>query len=158
DFYQNKGRVKWLIFGISLLIGLGSIYYTDTLVAELKEREKKQIDLFARALEYAANNSDNLTFINQEIIVQNHDIPVIIADAFGNIKGIYRNIHIEEDATAEEITEKLKVELQSMKEGYEPIVLAELDQYIYYNNSTLLISLAYYPYVQLSVILVFGLL
>ena len=158
DFYQNKGRVKWLIFGISLLIGLGSIYYTDTLVAELKEREKKQIDLFARALEYAANNSDNLTFINQEIIVQNHDIPVIIADAFGNPTGIYRNIDIEDDATEDEITEKLKVELQSMKEEYEPIILAELDQYIYYKNSALLISLAYYPYVQLSVILVFGLL
>src|SRR5690606_20250814 len=92
DFYQNKGKVKWIVFGFSLLIGLGSIYYTNTLVEELKEREKKQIDLFARALEYAANNSDNLTFINQEIIVQNHDIPMIISKAFCNTKGINRNI------------------------------------------------------------------
>src|SRR5690554_3246510 len=143
DFYQNKGKVKWVVFGLSLLIGIGSIYYTNTLVEELKEREKKQIDLFARALEYAAINSDNLTFINQEIIVQNHDIPVIIADAFGNPTGSYRNIDIEEDATEEEIAEKLRVVLQSMKEEYEPIILAELDQYIYYKNSALLVSLAY---------------
>ena len=158
DFYQNKGNVKWIVFGLSLLIGLGSIYYTNTLVEELKEREKKQIDLFARALEYAANNSDNLTFINQEIIVQNNDIPVIIADAFGNPTGIYRNIDIREGATEEEINEKLESELQLMKAQYEPIVLAELDQYIYYKNSNLLVSLFFYPYVQLSVILVFGIL
>jgi signal transduction histidine kinase len=158
DFYQNKGKVKWMVFGLSLLISIGSISYTNTLVEALKKREKKQIDLFARALEYAANNSDNLTFINQEIIVQNHDIPVIIADAFGNPTGIYRNIHFEEDATEEDINEKLIAELQLMKAEYEPIVLAELDQYIYYKNSDLLVSLFFYPYVQLSVILVFGLL
>lgn len=158
DFYQDKGKVKWIVFGFSLLISIGSIYYTNTLVEELKEREKKQIDLFARALEYAANNSDNLTFINQEIIIQNHDIPVIIADAFGNPTGIYRNIHFGDDVTEEEITEKLKTEIQLMKAEYEPIILAELDQYIYYKNSDLLVSLFFYPYVQLSVILVFGLL
>lgn len=157
DFYQNKGKVKWVVFGLSLLIGVGSIYYTNTLVEELKEREKKQIDLFARALEYAANNSDNLTFINQEIIVQNHDIPVIIADAFGNPTGIHRNIHFKEGATEEEIEEKLRSELQLMKAEYEPIILTELDQYIYYKNSDLLVSLFFYPYVQLSVIMVFGL-
>lgn len=157
DFYQNKGKVKWVVFGLSLLIGIGSIYYTNTLVEELKEREKKQIDLFARALEYAANNSDNLTFINQEIIVQNHDIPVIIADAFGNPTGIHRNIHFKEGATEEEIEEKLRSELQLMKAEYEPIILTELDQYIYYKNSDLLVSLFFYPYVQLSVIMVFGL-
>src|SRR5690606_28096160 len=124
DFYQNKGRVKWIVFGFSLLISVGSIDYTNTLVEELREREKKQIDLFARALEYAANNSDNLTFINQEIIVQNHDIPVIIADAYGNPTGIYRNIHFEDDVTEEEKNEKLKAELLQMKAQYEPIVLA----------------------------------
>src|SRR5690554_733397 len=156
DFYQNKGKVKWIVFGLSLLIGVGSIYYTNTLVEELKEREKKQIDLFARALEYAANNSDNLTFINQEIIVQNHDIPVIIADAFGNPTGIYRNIQFNDNATEEEIEEKLKSELQLMKAEYEPIILSELEQYIYYKNSDLLVSLFFYPYVQLSVIMVFG--
>src|SRR5690606_33493649 len=145
DFYQNKGNVKWIVFGLSLLIGLGSIYYTNTLVEELKEREKKQIDLFARALEYAANNSDNLTFINQEIIVQNNDIPVIIADAFGNPTGIYRNIDIRAGATEEEINEKLESELQLMKAQYDPIILAELDQFIYYKNSDLLVSLFFYP-------------
>ena len=158
DFYQDKGRIRWFVFGFSILIGVGSIYYTNSLVEELREREKKQIDLFARAREYAANNSDNLTFINQEIIVQNHDIPVIIADEFGNPTGIHRNIHFEDNATEEEINEKLKEELELMKAQFEPIVLAELDQYIYYKNSDLLVSLFFYPYVQLSVILVFGLL
>ena len=41
DFYQNKSRIKWLIFICSVVISFGSIYYTNNLVEELKERAKQ---------------------------------------------------------------------------------------------------------------------
>jgi negative regulator of genetic competence, sporulation and motility len=66
DFYQNKNRIKWLIFISSVVISFGSIYYTNILVEELKDREKRQIELLARALEYASSASidaENLSFI-----------------------------------------------------------------------------------------------
>ena len=83
DFYQNKKQVKWLVFLVSILIGSGSIWYTNLLVDELRERERRQIQLLSSALEYAATTSENLTFINQEIIQQNYSIPVIMVDASG---------------------------------------------------------------------------
>lgn len=157
DLYHNRGKVKWIIFLASLIISIGSIYYTNTLVSELKEREKKQITLYANAMEYVANNSDNLTFIHQGIIQENHNIPVIVADAFGKPSGQYRNITFKKNATEEDIESKLRAEVQRMKLDYEPIQIVD-NQYMYYTNSELLTRLKYYPYVQLSVILVFGVL
>jgi signal transduction histidine kinase len=156
DLYHNRGKVKWIIFIISLVISAGSIYYTDLLVSDLKSREKRQIDLYANAMEYLASGNDNLTFIHQEIIVENTSIPVIITDANGN-PNEHKNIKLKKNSTDDEIKEQLTYELVRMKAEYEPIVLAE-DYMIFYRNSELLRRLQYYPYVQLSVILVFGLL
>ncbi len=99
DFYQNKKQVKWLVFLVSLLIGSGSIWYTSLLVDELKERESRQIQLLSAALEYAATTTENLTFINQEIIQQNYSIPIIMVDSEGNPLE-FRNIRFKKTADA----------------------------------------------------------
>jgi signal transduction histidine kinase len=69
----------------------------------------------------------------------------------------YKNINFPSNSTEDEIRDFLLDELESMKALYEPISLSD-DVFIYYRNSDLLTRLQYYPYVQLSVILVFGLL
>ncbi|WP_268035675.1 sensor histidine kinase [Algoriphagus sp. PAP.12] len=155
DFYQNRKQVKWLLVLVSLLIGAGSIWYTNSLVEELRERERRQIELLSSALEYAASTAENLTFINQEIIQQNYSIPIIMVDPNGN-PFEYRNIIFKKNATAQDSAKTLEVELIEMKEEYEPILLEEADIHVYYRNSELLLNLKYYPYIQLAVILIFG--
>lgn len=157
DFYQNKKLVKWLIFFISLLLGLGSIGYTHRLVEELREREDRQIRVLSAALDYAATTSENLTFINQEIIQQNYSFPIIMADGQGNPID-FRNIAFKNSRNQADSMQLLKKELLEMQEDYPPIVLQEADIRIYYRNSELLTNLKYYPYIQLAVILLFGLL
>jgi signal transduction histidine kinase len=157
DFYQNKKLVKWLIFFISLLLGLGSIGYTHRLVEELREREDRQIRVLSAALDYAATTSENLTFINQEIIQQNYSFPIIMADGQGNPID-FRNIAFKNSRSQADSMQQLKEELLEMQEDYPPIVLQEADIRIYYRNSELLTNLKYYPYIQLAVILLFGLL
>jgi signal transduction histidine kinase len=157
DFYQNKKLVKWLIFFISLLLGLGSIGYTHRLVEELREREDRQIRVLSAALDYAATTSENLTFINQEIIQQNYSFPIIMADGQGNPID-FRNIAFKNSRNQLDSMQLLKKELLEMQEDYPPIVLQEADIRIYYRNSELLTNLKYYPYIQLAVILLFGLL
>lgn len=155
NLYQNQGRIKWLVVICAIIISFGSIFYTNQLVDELKEREKRQIELLAKAWEYAAMYTDNLTFINQEIIQQNTSIPVIVVDANQNPID-YRNINFKNKSTEEEKTKILQKELAKMKAAYEPIPTEEA--LVYYRNSELLTSLRFYPYVQLSVILFFGIL
>jgi signal transduction histidine kinase len=155
DFYQNKKQVKWLVFLVSFLIGSGSIWYTNLLVDELRERESRQIQLLSAALEYAAITSENLTFINQEIIQQNHSIPMIMVDAEGTPLE-FRNIQFRASADAEDSLRVLDKELLEMQDEYEPIYLMEADVRVFYRNSELLTNLRYYPYIQLAIILVFG--
>ncbi len=155
DLYNNKNQVKWLVVLVSIVIGGGSIWYTNKLVEELRERERRQIELLSSALEYAATTSENLTFINQEIIQQNYSIPVIMVDAYENPLE-FRNIRFKKNATAEDSIQTLQRELEEMRAEYEPILLQEADILVFYRNSELLINLKYYPYIQLAVILLFG--
>ncbi|WP_373400193.1 ATP-binding protein [Algoriphagus halophilus] len=157
DLYKNRKQVKWLVIAVSIIIGGGSIFYTNVLVAELRERERRQIELLSSALEYAATNVENLTFINQEIIQQNYSIPIIMVDAAGEPIE-FRNIPFKAKATSADSVKTLELELVEMQAEYEPILLQEADILVYYRNSELLTNLKYYPYVQLAVILLFGVL
>ncbi|MDX1629681.1 MAG: histidine kinase, partial [Fulvivirga sp.] len=166
DLYQNKSKIKWVVLAVSVIISVGSIYYTNILVKQLEKREKRQIELFAKALEYTSNEdfNNNLYFIAEEILYQNNSIPTILVDGSGNISQ-YRNIDIDSTASAAGIQNQLVNELAEMKTTYDPIKIELRDpntkeiydtQYVYYKNSFLLTQLTYYPYIQLSVIALFG--
>jgi signal transduction histidine kinase len=157
DLYSNKKQVKWIVILVSIVIGSGSIWYTNRLVNELKERERRQIELLSAALEYAASNAENLTFINQEIIQQNYSIPIIMVDPEGDPIE-FRNIRFKKNADGLDSIRTLESELLEMREEYEPILLEEAGIQVFYRNSELLLNLKYYPYVQLAVIILFGVL
>ncbi len=167
DLYSNKSRYKWFILVTAFIIGLASIYYTNVLVTQLKEREKRLIELYAKTLEYTANqkNSQNLGFIFQEIIVPNNSIPVIWTDGAGRPIQ-FRNLDISNSLPEKEKQEILRSEIQIMKQEHDPILIRFENEdgvtydynYVYYKNSALLYQLRYYPYVQLTVIAIFGVL
>lgn len=166
DFYKTNPKLKWFVVGVSFLISVGSIYYTNVLVDQLKERERQQVHLFARAIEYTLNEplNSNILFVSEEIINKNNSVPTILVD--DNEKVVhYRNIDIDSTRSAKTIDAQLKRELQSMADTYEPIVIPLKDpttnevfgtQKVYYKNSWLLTQLIAYPYIQLSVIAIFG--
>src|ERR1043165_6190240 len=81
DFYKDNTNLKWIILAVSVIISVASVYFTDILVRKLKERERDQVKLFARALEYTINETDNdILFITEEIINKNNSIPTINTD------------------------------------------------------------------------------
>lgn len=166
DLYKNQSALKWVVFTIAGLISIISVFYTNFLIEKLKNREKKLITLYAKTLEFVANNPDNMgiIFLFDEIIITNNSIPVIITDESGN-PFESRNIPKAEFAKTEKFRKKILLkELKVMAEEHEPLLITlrnELNeitgyQYIYYKNSFLLTQLKYYPLVQLSVIGIFG--
>jgi len=166
SIYNNTSIFKWVVISGAALIGIGSILYTNLIVAQLKDREQKFIDLFAKTIEYTSNDENsNLTFLEQQIVVPNETIPVILTDALGN-PILWRNVDIDPGSIKKLQQRKLRKELKIMKEEHEPIEITFRNeqgeiydyQYVYYKNSKLLTQLLYYPYVQLSVIAVFGIL
>jgi len=163
DFYQNNSNLKWVVLVISILISVGSIYYTNVLVEQLKSRERQQIQLFAKALEYTMSDlsTENILFVTDEIIFKNNSIPTIWITREGDYQ--YRNIAIDSGASEARKKRILEQELATMKDSYEPIRMTYRDEhgnedeygYVYYKNSFLLTQLIAYPYIQLSVIAIF---
>lgn len=167
DFYQNNSNLKWVVLVASVLISIGSIYYTNILVDQLKVRERQQVQLYAKAIEYTANEEDtfgDVNFIAQEILFQNNSIPIILV---GEDKKVLssRNVDLDKTWSEQRKAAVLQAEMKLMEETYEPIKVMLRDsqtgevfgtQYIYYKNSFLLKQLIFYPYIQLSVIAIFG--
>ena len=165
EFYQDNVNLKWIILAVSVVISVSSIYYTNILVDQLKDRERNQVRLFAKALEYTSNNANsNILFITEEIIYKNNSIPTMLVDESGAILN-YTNVDIDVKWTPERKDKELHKELEEMKKAFPAIPILLRDpttdevfgkQFVYYKNSLLLIQLIAYPYIQLSVIAIFG--
>jgi signal transduction histidine kinase len=155
------------VLAVSFLISVGSIYYTNVLVEQLKKRERQQVELFAKAIEHTANEqnlSENVDFIAEEILYQNNSIPIIQTDSLNKVMS-YRNVDVDENWSEERKENFLAREIAAMRKTYEPIRIRLYDtnkkeffgyQFIYYKDSFLLRQLVTYPYIQLSVIAIFG--
>ena len=167
DLYESKSIMKSLALLMAFLISIASIVYTNSLVKSLKEREERLIALYAKTIEYMANEStnDNLNFLNQEILIQNNSIPVILTDEDFR-PSVVRNVDVPEGLNPQERENFLLEEMETMRAEYQPILIPWRgpdgteygSQYVFYKNSRLIYQLKYYPYVQLSVIGAFAFL
>ncbi|MCB0396769.1 MAG: HAMP domain-containing histidine kinase [Flavobacteriales bacterium] len=91
--------------------------------------------------------------VSFEVVRNNETVPVIMTDANGEIISV-RNL----DTTRLEDKHYLHSVLEEMKGEHEPIEIKLHNgdkNLIYYLNSTLLLQLKYYPFVQLAVIALF---
>lgn len=163
EIYNNKTNFKLGFVIIALIMGAGTVVYTSILVRKLAEREQKLIDLYAQALKFAVNpnTTDDLTFLLQEIIKTNNFIPVILSTPQGKIIS-YRNIEVPTPSTPDREKRFLARELVLMKQQHTPIEVEfgspDSKNLIYYRNSDILSQLSYYPYVQLTIVGIFGFL
>jgi signal transduction histidine kinase len=162
DLHRNQSVVKTILAFSAFLIGITSVFYTNHLVSQLTEREERLIDLYAKAQAFAANSTGggDLNFVMTEIIRTNNFIPVIQADD-KDIPLSHLNVILPEGITPAEEEKILTQKIKEIKKHTPPIVI-HLDenwkQYIYYENSALIEDLRFYPYWQLGVIAVLGLL
>jgi len=155
NIYYRNTLWKLLLLFFAVIIGLFTLLYTQSLVSSLKTEEKKKVELWAEATRQLINsveNSQNLAFI-YSIIENNKTVPVILTDGTDSIISV-TNI----DPLKVKDPRFLKTELQRMKEHSDPIVLdiggGNINR-IYYTESTILRKLTWFPYVQLSVIIMF---
>jgi len=156
NIYEKKQRWKYILFLSAVLIGAGSLFYTNRLVKTLAQDERKKIELWAEATQFLANpdplGNDVLQFF-LSVLENNTQIPVILTDAEGVVIA-YRNL----DSARVQQEDYLHASLEKMKNENDSIVIDignNKYQYLYYRNSNLLRKLAAFPYFQLGVIMLF---
>jgi two-component sensor histidine kinase len=155
DIYNRKQQWKLLLFIFAIIIGVGSLWYTNQLVRDLSIEEQKKVKLWAEATKRLSDvslDNQDLDFLI-DVVTNNTTIPVMWIDANENLKGL-RNL----DSLRSQNPEYLKNQLEKMKSENEPIPMdlgeGNIDN-IYYRDSYLLRQLRYYPFFQLGVILLF---
>jgi len=141
-----------LLFAV--LIGMGSLVYTENLVTKLKFEERKNVELWAEAIRLISisDSSQNVDF-PYSIIANNNTVPVILTDESDNIISA-RNFNAEKIGDTKYMIKNLK----KIKEKNQPIrINLEKGHYnlIYYKDSIILTLLIYYPYTQLGIIIFF---
>jgi signal transduction histidine kinase len=150
----NRSRWKVFLFLFAILLGVGSLIYTQSLVKSLKDEERKKVQMWAEAtrLINSADSTQNLEFL-LSIIENNNTVPVILTDGHDNIIAV-RNI----DQGKGESPGHLGISLERMKSENDPIIIdlgGGFVNRIYYKDSIILTQLIYYPYVQLGLIIMF---
>lgn len=150
-FFESKQLITYFFISVAIAIVVGSLLFANKLVKELTQEERHKIEIWAEATKLIATQSDdNDISLILHILQSNTTIPVVLHDVSANTY-VANNIKLP----SKNEDDFLKSKVESFQKKHEPIVLEELNQYLYYDDSYTLKQLAIYPYVQLSVMFVF---
>ncbi len=145
------------------------IYVSTGLVRDLSMQERQRMEIWADATREIINSfadtdgSVNIDFL-LHIIESNTTIPVLLTDAEGNILQ-YRNFNLPAPIDSLNIGELSPINEQFLKDKLKDLsdspnvidieIAPGMTQHLYYEDSTLLKRLSFYPYVVIAVMLAF---
>ena len=150
--------MKILLVLTAVVIAVASLAVSNFLVRDLLEEERNNVDVWAEAMR-SFNNADETTDLSLvlKVLGSNNNIPVVIVDDEGQVQD-YRNLTVHA-MTAADSLDYISRRARSMKAAgnYFHIYLDNTGEYIdvCFGESLMLKRLAYYPYVQLGVVLIF---
>ncbi|MFH0759354.1 MAG: HAMP domain-containing sensor histidine kinase [Bacteroidota bacterium] len=138
----------------AILIGVGSLWYTNKLVNQIQITERQKMELWAEAVRIMnlADFDTDLAF-PFSVIENNTHIPVILTDSNGRILN-HKNL----DSTKVKDLSYLERQLDHARLENDSLVInlgPDDKQYLHYRDSILLRKLIFFPYVQLGVIILF---
>ena len=147
----------WLI-GIGTAIIAASLIISHFLIKDLQEEEKNKMEIWAAAMKNISDAGENTTDLTLvlKVLEGNKTIPVVVLDNSGNIQN-YRNIRIDPRDSIPSLHRKVSEICSAEKKIRFYLDDADTSEYIdiYYDDSLLLKRLAFYPYMQLTIVAVF---
>lgn len=172
---RRYGTVVFLVISVAVVAVF--VYFSNSLIKDLSAQERDRMQIWADATKEIVNIGNaamedttgtvsagiDVDFL-LSIIERNRTIPVLLTDNDGNIL-LHRNFDLPEpidsmmpyyisDVNAQFLSGKL-ADLRNTSNVI-PIDISEDNrQYLYYEDSKLLRSMSYYPYIQLLVMLAF---
>jgi hypothetical protein len=158
-------NLKIFLIVIAVVIASGTLYYTQSLVTKLQDKEREIVKLYAQGMEYIANSTSadvDLTFLFDNII-KPIDFPVILTDSENSInlnnKTDLRNVVYDSTLSKQKLKSYLEGLVTEMDKIHQPINITYADtivlQRIHFGDSKLIIQLRYYPYFQIAIAALF---
>jgi len=154
-------QVKIILVLAAVAIAVISLLVSHYLIRDLSKEERKNMEVWAQALQVLGNADENTDLSLVLSVMQgNNTIPVIVLDAGGHVMD-YRNVKINASTMSDSIDYVERLGHKMYSAGHyikvEPSDSADVKDYqlVCYDESTMLKRLAYYPYIQLGAVLVF---
>ena len=160
---RRYGKIAFLV--VAVIVVAIFLYFFNNLVKDLAQQERERMEIWADATkEMITQQSGTDVDFLFSIINRNHTIPVLLTDDAGNILS-HSNFSLPEpidslnpmylsEANEAYLNEKLD-DLRNSSNVINIEIGEGSNQYLYYEDSTLLKQLSYYPYIQLLVMLAF---
>jgi len=153
---KNTKIIRWLVIGTSFIIVALILWNTYDFTKKFKSEERRKMEVMAKAYERLSIADLNADIsLEENIIGNNHDIPMILTDERDSIT-YWSNL----DTIKEKDPLYLKKQLAIMKSQNQPILVSHnignITQYIYYRDSDLLKKLKYYPLLLILILFLFS--
>lgn len=153
-------QVKIFLVLAAVVIAVTSLVISNIFVKDLAKEERNKMEVWAEAMR-SFNMADETTDLGLvlKVMNENHTIPVIVLDSNGAPQ-ICRNLEMRNISEKDSIQYVKQLGHNLFNAGrYIRISLDDTNKNAYidvcYDDSTILKRLAYYPYVQLGVVLIF---
>ena len=152
-------QVKILLVAAAIIIAVASLVVSHYLISDLEMEERNRMEVWAEAMR-TLNNADENTDLNLvlKVLNENNTIPVVVMDNNGNVSE-FRNVRI--NAESQEDSLRMVTAIGRRFFAYGNSIRINIDQrkyeyiYVCYGESLMLQRLAWYPYAQLGVVLLF---
>ena len=164
DIYASRRIWKTALVAVSIILVVAFIYISNQLARNIALQERDRMEIWANATKELASAESNVDVdFLLSIIEGNHNIPVLLVDQQGDIM-LHRNFPLPEPIDSLDLSNIspanrafLQRKLDKLRNSSNKIEI-QLDdqtmQYLYYEDSTVLRQLAWFPYIQLAVMLI----
>ncbi len=156
-FFSNTLLFKRITILVSFIIVALILWNTYTFFQKFKQAERDKMEIHGEAIKELNTESieelnKNISELPLSIISRTKDIPFILVNSDGEIKGS-NNLNPKKENDPKYLKEQLEI----MKSQNQPIKVDYLGKtdYIYYKDSDLLDKLTYYPLALILILLLF---
>lgn len=159
---ESMRNVKIALVVTAVIIAVSSLVVSHFLVRDLAVEERNHMEVWSEAMR-SLNSADDNTDLQLvlKVIEGNHNIPLVVLDSQDDVQ-IIRNVQVDAKTDADSVAfvkdfaQQLKLNGDSIRVNLMGDSTA-VDDYmtVYYDESLMIRRLSVYPYVQLSVVLIF---
>ncbi|MFI3317001.1 MAG: HAMP domain-containing sensor histidine kinase [Rikenellaceae bacterium] len=151
--FSYRNRIIMIITGGAMVIA--SLLFTNSMASKLREKEQLDVELWAHTMEYISQERfmGHDPFI-ADMVSKSQNIPFILVDE--DLRVITSHLV---DSEIIDHPDKLRAQIDQFSQINPPVVVqlrwSNHKHLLFYGNSSLLITLYYFPYIQFLLILAF---
>lgn len=152
-------QVKIVLVVAAILIAVASLAVSHYLTKDLEAQERTRMEVWAEAMR-TLNKADENTDLNLvlKVLNENNAIPVVVIDNTGVVTEI-RNVTLSADNHEDSIRQASAIGHRFLSNGNSIRIMLDRKKNEYidvcYGESLMLQRLAWYPFIQLGVVLIF---